>query len=45
VTKGVGHGLDEKAVEAVKKYRFIPAKENGKPVAVGMNVEVNFEIF
>jgi TonB family protein len=45
VTKGVGHGLDEKAVEAVKKYRFIPAKENGKPVAVYMNVEVNFEIF
>jgi TonB family protein len=45
VTKGVGHGLDEKAVEAVKKYRFIPAKENGKPVAVYLNVEVNFEIF
>jgi protein TonB len=45
VTKGVGHGLDEKAVEAVKKYRFIPAKENGKPVAVYMNVEVNFKIF
>jgi TonB family protein len=45
VTKGVGHGLDEKAVEAVKKYRFKPATENGKPVAVFLNVEVNFEIF
>jgi|GEM_PF-1033595 len=45
VTKGVGHGLDEKAVEAVKKYRFKPATENGKPVAVFENIEVNFEIF
>jgi protein TonB len=38
-------GLDEKAVEAVKQYRFKPAMENGKPVAVEMNVEVLFEIF
>jgi TonB family protein len=45
VTKGVGMGLDEKAVEAVKRYRFKSATENGKPVAVYENVEVNFEIF
>ena len=45
VLHGVGMGLDEKAVEAVKQYRFKPAKENGKPVAVEMNVEVNFQIF
>jgi len=45
VTRGVGMGLDEKAVEAVKLYRFKPATENGKPVAVYLNVEVNFEIF
>ncbi len=45
VTKGVGLGLDEKAVEAVKRYRFKPASENGKPVPVYMNIEVNFEIF
>ena len=45
VTRGVGMGLDEKAVEAVKTYRFHPATENGKPVAVYLNVEVNFEIF
>jgi len=45
VTKGVGMGLDEKAVEAVKQYRFKPATENGKPVAVFENVEVNFKIF
>lgn len=45
VTRGVGMGLDEKAVEAVQHYRFKPATENGKPVAVYLNVEVNFEIF
>jgi TonB family protein len=45
VTRGVGLGLDEKAVEAVKQYKFKPATENGKPVAVYLNVEVNFEIF
>jgi protein TonB len=45
VLRGVGMGLDEKAVEAVKQYRFKPAMENGKPVAVEMNVEVLFEIF
>ena len=38
-------GLDEKAVEAVKQYRFKPAMENGKPVLVELNVEVNFQIF
>ncbi len=45
VLRGVGMGLDEKAVAAVKQYRFRPAKEGGKPVAVELNVEVNFQIF
>jgi protein TonB len=45
VLKGIGLGLDEKAVEAVRQYKFKPAMENGKPVAVEMNVEVNFQIF
>ena len=43
--RGVGMGLDEKAVEAVRQYRFKPAMENGKPVPVELNVEVNFQIF
>jgi len=45
VVRGLGHGLDEKAVEAVKQYRFRPAMENGKPVAVYLDIEVNFETF
>ena len=45
VIRGIGMGLDEKAVAAVKLYRFKPAMENGKPVTVEMNVEVTFHIF
>jgi TonB family protein len=44
VLRGVGHGLDEKAIEAISHYRFQPAMENGKPVPVRVNVEVNFQI-
>jgi protein TonB len=37
-------GLDEKAVEAVRQYRFQPAMKDGKPVQVDLYVNVNFEI-
>jgi protein TonB len=43
--RGVGMGLDEKAVEAVKQYKFKPATQNGKPVEVEMYVDVGFQIF
>lgn len=45
VLRGVGMGLDDNAVKAVQQYRFKPAMENGKPVPVQLNVEVNFQIF
>ena len=45
VIRGVGMGLDEKAMDAVRQYKFKPAMENGKPVLVELNVEVNFQIF
>ena len=45
VLRGVGMGLDEKAIEAVKQYRFRPGMENGKPVMTEVNIEVNFQIF
>jgi protein TonB len=45
ILRGVGMGLDEKAIEAVKQYRFKPAMLGGKPVAVEVNVEVDFKIF
>jgi len=45
VVRGVGMGLDEKAVEAVRQYKFKPATQNGKPVKVDLYIEVNFQIF
>ena len=44
VVKGVGLGLDEKAVEAVQKWKFTPGKKNGAPVPVYATVEVNFRL-
>ena len=45
VVRGLGLGLDENAVKAVKTYRFKPAMEDGKAVAVEITVSVNFQIF
>lgn len=45
VVRGVGMGLDEKAIEAARQYRFKPAMENGKPVPVELDIQVNFQIF
>ncbi len=45
VLRGIGMGLDEKAIEAVSQYRFKPAMEDGRPVAIEMNVDVTFNIF
>jgi protein TonB len=38
-------GLDEQAVEAVRKWKLEPAKQNGVPVAVQVNIEVNFRLY
>jgi periplasmic protein TonB len=45
VVHHLGMGLDQKAVAAVKQYRFKPATLQGKPVPVEVNVEVNFRIY
>ncbi len=45
VVRALGMGLDEKALQAVMKYRFKPARKDGKPVAVRISVMVNFRLF
>jgi protein TonB len=42
VERSLGMGLDEKAIAAVKTWKFEPARKDGHPVAVQINVEVNF---
>ena len=36
---------DEKAIEAVQKWRFEPGKKDGVPVATLVNVEVQFHLY
>lgn len=45
VARTLGLGLDEKAIEAVERWRFDPATKDGKPVAVQVNVEVHFRLY
>jgi periplasmic protein TonB len=45
VVQRLGMGLDEKAIEAIRKYRFKPAMKDGKPVASVITVEVDFRLY
>jgi TonB family protein len=44
VVRSLGMGLDEKAIEAVKKWKFRPAMKDGQPVPVRAMIEVNFRL-
>lgn len=44
VTRKLGLGLDEKAIEAVSKWRFKPGMKDGKPVAVQATIAVSFHL-
>lgn len=44
VVGSLGMGLDEKAMEAVQQWRFLPGTRNGKPVAVMAAIEVSFRL-
>ncbi len=44
VTKGLGMGLDEKAMEAVAKWKFKPGMKGGMAVNVRASIEVNFRL-
>ena len=44
VLHSLGLGLDEKAMEAVKRWKFMPGKKDGKPVMVAASIEVNFRL-
>ncbi|MBO0910986.1 MAG: energy transducer TonB [Acidobacteria bacterium] len=45
VARSLGMGLDEKAVEAVKKWKFAPGTRDGTPVSTEVSVEVSFRLY
>ena len=44
IVKALGLGLDDEAVRAVQQWKFEPARKNGDPVRVVINIEVNFRL-
>jgi TonB family protein len=45
VLSSLGMGLDERAIEAVKNWKFEPAMKDGHPVRVEIAVEVDFHLY
>jgi TonB family protein len=45
IRRPVGLGLDEKAVAAISTWKFEPAQKDGKPVAVEISTEVQFNLY
>jgi hypothetical protein len=45
VIRGLGFGLDMRAIEAVEQWRIQPAMKDGRPVNVQISVEVGFRLY
>jgi TonB family protein len=45
IKQSLGYGLDQKAIEAAKSWRFEPAKADGKPVSAQINIQMNFKLY
>jgi TonB family protein len=45
IVRPFGHGLDAKALSCVRKWKFKPAEEDGRPVPVEIAVEVEFHLY
>jgi TonB family protein len=44
VVRGLGLGLDEKALQAVSQWHFNPGAKDGQPVTVTATIEINFRL-
>ena len=44
VRRSLGAGLEQKAIDAVRQWRFMPAKRHGSPVDVVVDVSVEFKL-
>jgi TonB family protein len=44
VRRGLGHGLNESAIEAARKMRFVPARRDGRPVDTQATLRIRFQL-
>ena len=44
VLRGLGKGMDENALEAIKQWKFVPAMKDGQPIPVMLTVEMQFAL-
>jgi TonB family protein len=44
VVHALGYGLDQRAIDAVTRWKFIPGRKDGVPVATRIGVVVNFSL-
>ena len=44
VVKKLGMGLDQKAIEAVSKWRFEPSRKNGRPIPTHLTLSLTFKL-
>jgi len=44
VLQGLGKGMDENALEAIKQWKFVPALKDGQPIPVMLTVEIQFAL-
>lgn len=45
VVHSLGSGLDEMAMQAVRKWRFLPGKKDGRAVTTASTIEVDFRLY
>jgi periplasmic protein TonB len=45
IQRSLGMGLDEKAIQAIRAWKFEPARKDGIPVAVQVNIEISFRLY
>jgi len=45
MVKPIGYGLDQKAIEALRMWRFQPGSKDGNPVPVELHVSMHFRLY